>query len=76
MPSRLTILGGGVVGVEMAQAWASFGSQVTVIEALPTLLANEEPFAAAEVGEALGELGVELRLGSKAVAVRREASAR
>ncbi len=35
VPSRLTILGGGVVGVEMAQAWASFGSKVTVIEALP-----------------------------------------
>ncbi len=34
VPARLTMLGGGVVGVEMAQAWASFGSKVTVIEAV------------------------------------------
>jgi pyruvate/2-oxoglutarate dehydrogenase complex dihydrolipoamide dehydrogenase (E3) component len=49
VPRSLVILGGGVVGVEMAQAWASLGAQVTVIEALDRLLALEEPFA--------GELG-------------------
>jgi dihydrolipoamide dehydrogenase len=40
VPERLVILGGGVVGVEMAQAWSSLGSQVTVIEALERLLAR------------------------------------
>jgi len=69
VPRRLTILGGGVVGVEMAQAWASFGSKVTVIEALDSLLVNEEPFVGQEVGQALSELGVEQRFGAKAVSV-------
>ena len=68
-PRQLVILGGGVVGVEMAQAWASLGSKVTVIEALDSLLANEEPFVGREVGQALLELGVEQRFGSKAVSV-------
>ena len=71
-PARLVILGGGVVGVEMAQAWSSLGSQVTLIEMLPRLLAREEPFASAQVAEALRERGVEVRTGAKAAAVRRE----
>ena len=45
VPGRLLILGGGVVGVEMAQAWASLGASVTLVEALDRVLANEEPFA-------------------------------
>jgi pyruvate/2-oxoglutarate dehydrogenase complex dihydrolipoamide dehydrogenase (E3) component len=72
VPGRLLILGGGVVGVEMAQAWASFGSKVTIIEALPSLVANEEPFVGDEVGKALGALGADLLIGAKAVAVRRD----
>lgn len=72
VPARLLILGGGVVGVEMAQAWASFGSKVTIIEALPALLANEEPFAGEEVAQALSALGADLLIGAKAVAVRRD----
>ena len=69
VPGRLMILGGGVVGVEMAQAWASLGSKVTVIEALDSLLTNEEPFVGREVGQALLELGVDQRFGTKAVSV-------
>ena len=72
VPARLLILGGGVVGVEMAQAWASFGSKVTIIEELPSLVANEEPFVGDEVGQALGVLGADLLIGAKAVAVRRD----
>jgi pyruvate/2-oxoglutarate dehydrogenase complex dihydrolipoamide dehydrogenase (E3) component len=74
VPARLLILGGGVVGVEMAQAWASLGSAVTVIEALPSLLANEEPFAGEQVARALLALGADLLIGAKAVAVRRDDS--
>ena len=70
VPERLTILGGGVVGVEMAQAWRSLGSQVTLIEAADRLLAREEPFASDQVEQALREHGVDVRNGSKAVAVR------
>ena len=71
VPARLTILGGGVVGVEMAQAWTSFGSQVTLIEALPRLLAAEEPFVGDQIAESLRSLGAEQQVGAKAVAVGR-----
>ncbi|MGH2835642.1 MAG: dihydrolipoyl dehydrogenase family protein [Solirubrobacteraceae bacterium] len=74
LPGRLLILGGGVVGVEMAQAWASLGSSVTVIEATASLLAKEEPFVGDEIAQALGALGAVLLIGAKAVAVRRDDS--
>jgi dihydrolipoamide dehydrogenase len=70
VPERLVVLGGGVVGVEMAHAWRSLGSQVTLIEAADRLIAREEPFASEQVEQALREAGVEVRLGVKAVAVR------
>jgi dihydrolipoamide dehydrogenase len=71
-PDRLTILGGGVVGVEMAQAWRTLGSQVTLIEAADRLLAREEPFASEHVEQSLREHGVDVRTGAKATAVRSE----
>jgi dihydrolipoamide dehydrogenase len=70
VPARLAILGGGVVGVEMAQAWSSLGSQVTLIEAADRLIAREEQFASEQVADALHERGVDVQLGVKAVAVR------
>ena len=42
VPERVAILGGGVIGVEFASVWRSFGSEVTVIEGLPHLVPNEE----------------------------------
>ena len=72
VPESLLVLGGGVVGVEMACAYASLGSRVTIVEALPRLIAGEEELASREVVEALGQAGVEVILGVKAVAVRRE----
>ena len=74
VPARLLILGGGVVGVEMAQAWASLGSKVTIIEALPRLLANEEPFVSEEISSELSSLGADPLVGTRAVAVRRDGS--
>jgi len=71
VPGRLAILGGGVVGVEMAQAWRRLGSQVTLIEAADRLIAREEPFASEQVTDSLREAGVDVRLGQKATAVRR-----
>ncbi|MDP8942936.1 MAG: NAD(P)/FAD-dependent oxidoreductase [Actinomycetota bacterium] len=70
-PARLIVLGGGVVGVEMAQAWASLGSAVTLVEALPRLLPREEPFAGEQVAEALHERGVDVRTGSAVTAAAR-----
>jgi pyruvate/2-oxoglutarate dehydrogenase complex dihydrolipoamide dehydrogenase (E3) component len=72
VPDSLLILGGGVVGVELAQAWASLGSRVVLVEALPRLLAREEPFAGEQVAVALRERGVEIHLGTKATAVARD----
>ncbi|MGE0026364.1 MAG: NAD(P)/FAD-dependent oxidoreductase [Thermoleophilia bacterium] len=71
VPHRLLVLGGGVVGVEMAQAWAALGSQVTVIEAEDRLLPREEPFAGDELRSALEGLGVDVRIGARATEVRR-----
>ncbi|MGH2743069.1 MAG: dihydrolipoyl dehydrogenase family protein [Thermoleophilaceae bacterium] len=70
VPERLAILGGGVVGVEMAQAYRSFGAQVTLIEAADRLIAREEPFASEHVEQGLRELGVDVQVGVKATAVR------
>ncbi len=72
VPPRLAILGGGVVGVEMAQAWGALGSAVTLIHRGPRLIAREEPFASDQVLGSLRELGVDVRLGT---AVKRAARA-
>jgi pyruvate/2-oxoglutarate dehydrogenase complex dihydrolipoamide dehydrogenase (E3) component len=71
-PGRLLVLGGGVVGVELAQAWARLGSRVALVESADTLIAREEPFAREQVEEALREAGVDVRLGAEATSVRRE----
>lgn len=71
VPETLLVLGGGVVGVELAQAWASLGAHVTVIEAADRLIAREEPFASAQVAEGLQRRGVELRIGASATNVER-----
>jgi pyruvate/2-oxoglutarate dehydrogenase complex dihydrolipoamide dehydrogenase (E3) component len=72
VPERLVILGGGVVGVEMAQAYSSFGSHVSLVEGGDRLIGREEPFASDDVREALEENGVEVHLGVLASAVRAE----
>jgi dihydrolipoamide dehydrogenase len=73
-PSRLTVLGGGAVGCELAQAWAALGSQVVLIEALPRLLAREEPFASEQLAESLRAQGIEVRVGARAVKAARNSS--
>ena len=75
IPGRLLVLGGGVAGVEMAQAYAALGSRVTVIEAAERLLPREEPFAGEELRQALAGRGVEVRTGVRAAAVRRDGQA-
>jgi pyruvate/2-oxoglutarate dehydrogenase complex dihydrolipoamide dehydrogenase (E3) component len=71
VPGRLLILGGGVVGVEMAQAFASLGSTVTLVEGGPRILAREEPFASDQVHDSLEARGVTIITGAKATAVHR-----
>ena len=64
------ILGGGVVGVELAQAYQTLGAEVTLIEGERRLLPREEEFACAQVTEALRELGVDIRTGAEGRAGR------
>ena len=71
VPGRLAILGGGVVGVEMAQAWAALGSRVTLVHRGDRLIEREEPFAGDQVADALRDYGVDLRFGTSVVAVAR-----
>jgi dihydrolipoamide dehydrogenase len=71
VPERLLVLGGGVVGVELAQAWASLGSSVTLVERGEKLLAREEPFAGDEVAASLRRRGIDVRTGVAAIAAER-----
>jgi pyruvate/2-oxoglutarate dehydrogenase complex dihydrolipoamide dehydrogenase (E3) component len=70
-PARLAVLGGGVVGVEMAQAWSALGSRVTLVHRGSRLIEREEEFASAQVADGLREAGVEIRLGVSAAGVAR-----
>jgi dihydrolipoamide dehydrogenase len=73
-PDRLLVLGGGAVGVEMAQAWRRLGSrQVTVVEAAERLVPNEEAFAGEQVAAAFGAEGIAVITGTKLIAAHRDA---
>jgi pyruvate/2-oxoglutarate dehydrogenase complex dihydrolipoamide dehydrogenase (E3) component len=72
VPRRLLVLGGGAIGVEMAQAFGRLGSQqVTLVEGADRLLAREEPFAGEELRAALVAEGVEVLVGRRASNVDR-----
>jgi pyruvate/2-oxoglutarate dehydrogenase complex dihydrolipoamide dehydrogenase (E3) component len=66
VPARLVVLGGGPVGCELAQFFQRVGSQVTLVEGGPRLLARVDADAAGLVDEALGEDGVDVRLNARA----------
>ena len=63
LPERAVVLGGGVIGVEFASAWTSLGVAVTIVEALPRLLAGEEPEISAAVERAFRKRGLTIRTG-------------
>ncbi|HEX9888285.1 MAG TPA: NAD(P)/FAD-dependent oxidoreductase [Nitriliruptorales bacterium] len=74
VPERLVILGGGVVGVEMAQAWKRLGArEVTIVELFDRILAREEPFAGELVRTALEAEGITVLTDARAVRVERHA---
>ena len=62
-PSSLAVIGAGAIGIEFAQIYARFGSRVTVLEALPHVVPNEDETSAAALVPALEEEGIELRAG-------------
>jgi pyruvate/2-oxoglutarate dehydrogenase complex dihydrolipoamide dehydrogenase (E3) component len=70
VPASLVVMGGGVVGVEMSQAYCSLGAKITLIEGERRLLPREEEFACEQVTDALAEQGVDIRTGQQATGVR------
>lgn len=76
VPSSLVVLGGGPVGSELAQAFATLGGDVTLLERESHLLGREEPFAAALVREGLERDGVRVLLDVEAQRVARGADGR
>ncbi|GGT31447.1 dihydrolipoyl dehydrogenase family protein [Streptomyces chromofuscus] len=70
-PGSLAIVGGGVVGVEMATAWQALGSRVTLLAREAGLLPRMEPFAGELVTERLREAGADVRCGVSVVAAER-----
>ncbi|MFF2993430.1 dihydrolipoyl dehydrogenase family protein [Streptomyces sp. NPDC057950] len=72
VPGRLTVVGGGVVAVEMATAWQALGSRVTMLVLENGLLERMEPFAGELVTDSLREAGVDIRFGTTATSVHRD----
>jgi len=70
LPDHLIVLGGGYVGLELAQAYRRFGSRVTIIEAGPRLCAREDPDVSAAIQEMLDDEGIETRLAAKLLGVQ------
>jgi dihydrolipoamide dehydrogenase len=67
VPASMIVLGGGPVGAELAQAWSTLGTKVTLVEGGERLLSREEPFAGEQVAAALRERhGVDVRTGVQA----------
>jgi pyruvate/2-oxoglutarate dehydrogenase complex dihydrolipoamide dehydrogenase (E3) component len=71
LPRRLIVLGGGPAGCELTQAYATFGSQVTLVEAEPGLLPGEPAFAGEILAAVLRRAGAEICLGSPATKAER-----
>jgi len=63
IPKKVAILGGGVIGVEFASVWKSFGADVSIIEALPHLIPNEEVSVSKQFERAFRKRGIEFSLG-------------
>jgi pyruvate/2-oxoglutarate dehydrogenase complex dihydrolipoamide dehydrogenase (E3) component len=72
VPERLLVLGGGPVGVEMAQAVARMGAAVALVEGMEHLLPREPRPLGEALAEALRSEGIEIRLGQHAAAARRD----
>ncbi len=64
VPASVIVLGGGVIGCEFASVWRSFGAEVTVLEALPRLVAAEDPDLSAGLERAFRKRGITVRAGS------------
>jgi dihydrolipoyl dehydrogenase len=69
VPRRLVVLGGGIIGCEFASIFNRFGSEVTIVEMLPTLIPAEDADAAKELAKAFGKRGIALHLSKQCTRV-------
>ncbi|ANP72656.1 dihydrolipoyl dehydrogenase [Cryobacterium arcticum] len=74
VPKKVAVLGGGVIGVEFASVWKSFGADVTIIEALPHLAPNEEESVSKQLERAFRKRGIEFSLGVRFQSVTQDDS--
>jgi len=65
IPEKVVVLGGGVIGVEFASVWASFGADVTIVEALPRLVPAEDEYASKQLERAFRRRGIKFKTGVK-----------
>ncbi|MBO3662500.1 dihydrolipoyl dehydrogenase [Microbacterium stercoris] len=73
IPSSVVILGGGVIGVEFASVWRSFGAEVTIVEALEHLVPNEDLALSKGLERAYRKRGIQARLGVRFAAATQDA---
>ncbi|WP_072802776.1 dihydrolipoyl dehydrogenase [Rhodococcoides yunnanense] len=69
VPESVVVLGGGVIGIEFASIWTSFGSKVTVVEALDRIVPGEDEWASKQLTRALKKRGIDIRVGTTVEAV-------
>ncbi len=74
VPKSVIVLGGGVIGVEFASIWRSFGSEVTIIEGLPHLVPNEDEVISKALERAYRKRGIDFKLGVRFSGVEQTAS--
>ena len=74
VPKSVIVLGGGVIGCEFASVWKSFGSDVTIIEALPHLIALEDESSSKQLERAFRKRGINFELGTKFKSVAKKDS--
>jgi dihydrolipoamide dehydrogenase len=70
VPSSVVVLGGGVIGVEFASVWRSFGAEVTIVEMLPHLLPTEEESSSKLLERAFRRRGINFRVGTRFESVK------
>lgn len=74
VPEKAIVLGGGVIGVEFASIWKSFGCDVTIIEGLPSLVPNEDPAVSKALERAYRKRGINFKTGVKFSGVQQSAT--
>ena len=74
VPNKVIVLGGGVIGVEFASIWKSFGADVTIVEGLPHLVPNEDESVSKALERAFRKRGIDFKLGVRFAGVEQHAN--